>query len=98
MEAVAVYEAKTRLSELLDAVQAGEEVTITRRGVAVARLVPAAAKAGRKRAVDEAAAKRERIAQAVREMHALTRNIDWGDFSVREAIEEGRDRYLESLP
>ncbi len=41
MHAVAVYEAKTRLSELLTAVEQGEVVTITRRGLPVARLVAA---------------------------------------------------------
>lgn len=44
MKEVAVYEAKTRLSELLAEVESsGEQVTITRRGQAVARLVPVAA-------------------------------------------------------
>ena len=33
-------EAKTHLSRLLEAVQQGEEITITRYGVPVARLVP----------------------------------------------------------
>ena len=33
-------EAKTHLSRLLEAVQRGEEITITRYGVPVARLVP----------------------------------------------------------
>ncbi len=42
MKEVAVYEAKTRLSELLLEVERGEQITITRRGVAVARLVSAA--------------------------------------------------------
>jgi prevent-host-death family protein len=92
MSAVAVYEAKTRLSELLDAVLAGEEVTITRRGVPVARLVAAQAKVGRKRVVDEAAARRERVAQAVREMHELTRGLELPPgMTLRQAIDEGRD-------
>lgn len=38
---VGVYEAKTTLSSLLQRVEAGEEITITRAGKAVARLVPA---------------------------------------------------------
>lgn len=38
---VGSFEAKTKLAELLDKVEAGETVTITRRGRAVARLVPA---------------------------------------------------------
>ena len=37
---VGSFEAKTKLAELLDKVEAGETVTITRRGVPVAQLVP----------------------------------------------------------
>jgi prevent-host-death family protein len=37
---VGVHEAKTHLSRLLERVAAGEEITITRRGEEVARLVP----------------------------------------------------------
>jgi prevent-host-death family protein len=40
-KSVGVHEAKTHLSRLLEAVAAGDEVVITRRGEAVARLVPA---------------------------------------------------------
>ncbi|MBY0335002.1 MAG: type II toxin-antitoxin system prevent-host-death family antitoxin [Acetobacteraceae bacterium] len=36
---VGAFEAKTHLSALLDRVERGEEITITRRGRAVARLV-----------------------------------------------------------
>ena len=39
MRTVGVAEAKAQLSALLDAVEAGDEVVITRRGQAVARLV-----------------------------------------------------------
>jgi prevent-host-death family protein len=38
---VNIYAAKTRLSRLIDRVNAGEEVVITRHGRPVARLVPA---------------------------------------------------------
>ena len=41
MHTVGSYEAKTRLPELLRAVELGAVVTITRRGVPVARLVSA---------------------------------------------------------
>jgi prevent-host-death family protein len=37
---VGAFEAKNTLSALLDLVESGEEVTITRHGKAVARLVP----------------------------------------------------------
>jgi len=43
METVSVYDAKTHLSRLLDAVAAGDEVVITRNGKPVARLVRAEA-------------------------------------------------------
>ena len=48
MATVGAFEAKTKLSELLDMVERGEEVTITRHGEPVAKLVPV-------RAVDEQA-------------------------------------------
>jgi prevent-host-death family protein len=38
--AVGAYEAKTHFSQLLEKVEAGEEITITRHGTPVARLVP----------------------------------------------------------
>lgn len=41
MATVGAFEAKTHLSALLDRVAAGEEITITRHGQAVARLVGA---------------------------------------------------------
>jgi len=41
METVGLFEAKTHLSALLDEVADGAEIEITRRGEAVARLVPA---------------------------------------------------------
>ena len=41
MNKVNVHEAKTKLSELLKKVEAGEEVVIARAGKPVARLVPA---------------------------------------------------------
>ena len=47
MLTVGAFEAKTKLSELLDAVERGEEITITRRGEPVAKLVPVAGNAAR---------------------------------------------------
>ena len=41
MKEVGTFEAKTHLSALLDEVARGVEVVITRRGIAIARLVPA---------------------------------------------------------
>ncbi len=41
MRTIGAFEAKTRLSQLLDQVEAGETVIITRHGEPVAELVPA---------------------------------------------------------
>ena len=41
MDQISVFDAKNRLSALLDQVERGEEITITRRGKPIARLVPA---------------------------------------------------------
>jgi prevent-host-death family protein len=40
MKTVGVVDARKHFADLLDAVEAGEEVVITRRGLKVARLVP----------------------------------------------------------
>jgi prevent-host-death family protein len=55
MITVGSFEAKTKLAELLDKVEAGETVTITRRGTAVAQLVPvrAADERARQKALTE---------------------------------------------
>jgi prevent-host-death family protein len=41
MRVVGAFEAKNKLGQLLDLAEQGEEVTITRHGKAVARIVPA---------------------------------------------------------
>jgi prevent-host-death family protein len=43
MTIVGAFEAKTHFAQLLQRVERGEEVTITRRGKPIARLVPAVA-------------------------------------------------------
>ena len=77
---VAVCEAKSKLSELLDKVCAGKEVVITRHGEPIARLVPVNAPAAPDRA------------RAVREVRALSKrlNIRTG-ISLRKLVDEGRD-------
>lgn len=52
MVTVGVHEAKTTLSKLLQRVQAGEEVTITRSGEPIAKLVPASRRGPRKLGLD----------------------------------------------
>ncbi len=51
-KSVGVHEAKTHLSRLLKDVAAGEEVVITRRGEAVAKLVPIYDKPARRFGID----------------------------------------------
>lgn len=64
MSEIGVFEAKNKLSALLNAVEAGAEITITRRGHPVARLVPALPPLGSERA--------RQAAQAIR---ALARKM-----------------------
>ncbi len=63
---IGAYEAKTKLSELLDRVERGEEITITRRGVPVARLVPAERRHSR-RSAEEIAAELARFREELRQ-------------------------------
>lgn len=79
MERVGIYEAKAKLSHLVERVQRGGEVTITKHGKAVAKLVPAA-QAGRSGRM-EAFAAMDRLRRELK----VTRR-----FNLREIIEEGR--------
>jgi prevent-host-death family protein len=60
MREIGAFEAKTKLSALLDLVEAGEEIVITRRGKPVARLVSAVPAFDRDKARGAAARIRER--------------------------------------
>lgn len=66
------FEAKNKLSALLDRVERGEEIVITRHGQPVARLVPSAG--GADRAQARAAAKRIRARAA----QVKGGPFDWG--------------------
>lgn len=78
MKKVGVYEAKTRLSELLEKVEAGQEITITNHGEPVARLVPA-----RRR-------NRGEMRSLIEETRRLRRAVKIGRVSLRGIIEQGR--------
>ena len=82
MREVGAFEAKNRLGELLDLVEHGEEVTITRHGKAVARLVPPRPGVGR----DEARAAVRRIRERA-EQSKLGR-FDWSEW--KDYRDEGR--------
>lgn len=87
MTEVPVYEAKTRLSELLARVQQGEEVTITRHGRPMARLL-AAEPAGP--LASGAAGQSSEVESIFEELARLRARVRL-DVPVREAIESGRD-------
>ena len=79
MKSVGAYEAKTKLSALLDEVEQGKKITITKNGRAVAVLLPASGD------VADAAS----VVEALRvfgKRHRLGRKI-----TIRELIDEGRD-------
>ena len=74
---IGAYEAKTRLSALLDRVARGEQITITRHGVPIARLVPIAKPdVGRRR-------------EAIARIKALRKGLTLGA-PVKDLINEGR--------
>jgi len=76
---VPTYEAKNRLSALLAEVARGVEVTITKRGVPVAKLVPAAPLFDREQA--------QRAAAGLRE---ASRGITLGGIKIKDLVNEGR--------
>ncbi|HLX30740.1 MAG TPA: type II toxin-antitoxin system prevent-host-death family antitoxin [Casimicrobiaceae bacterium] len=78
MERIDIDDARAILSELIERVQSGEEVVLTRHGVPVARLVP-----------DERRPRRSRAATVAR-IHALARKLDIRDVDIRKLIEESR--------
>ncbi len=73
MREVEAFEAKTHLSELLAAVEAGETVTIIRRGKPVARLIPVApTQSKRSNVLQRASALRARIANPMSRTEILS--------------------------
>jgi prevent-host-death family protein len=76
---VGAYEAKTHLSKLLEKVEAGEEITITKHGVLVARLVP----------VRKEVSVEQRVA-AIERIQQLATGLSLGGLKVRDLINEGR--------
>lgn len=76
---VSTAEAKNRLSALLGEVARGGEVTITRRGMPVAKLVPAVPSFDRDKA--------RRAADGLRE---ASRGATLGGIRIKDLIDEGR--------
>ena len=77
---VGIYEAKSKLSRLVEKAEAGEEVILTRRGRPVAKIVNVVP-----------AIKRDR-AHLLREIRQLARRVRIpGNLSIRDIVAEGRD-------
>lgn len=75
--AVGVYEAKNKLSELLDRVAMGETIALTRHGKQIALLTPVHAE----RASGE---------QAIARLRQLRRGTRLGGLKIKELRDEGR--------
>ncbi len=78
MKSVGAYEAKTHLSGLLDEVSRGTRISITRKGVPVAMLVPPASR------------RKEDVIETIRKLKEFRKGITMGGISVRELIDAGR--------
>jgi prevent-host-death family protein len=80
MKCVGAFEAKTHLSRLLEEVEGGEEVLITRHGRAVARLVPV-----------EPPADQQRL-DAISRLRQFRVGKTLGNISLQELRDAGRKR------
>ena len=79
MHTVGVFEAKNRLTALLDEVEGGGEVIITRRGRPVARLSPI-----------EVAFNRDKARKVADGLRAASKGLTLGGLTLKELIAEGR--------
>lgn len=79
MREIGAFEAKSKLGQLLDWVEAGEEVVITRRGKVVARMTS-----------PDQVFDRERAQGAAARIRARRRGVTLGGLAIRDLINEGR--------
>ncbi|MFI5454801.1 MAG: type II toxin-antitoxin system Phd/YefM family antitoxin [Isosphaerales bacterium] len=80
METVGSFEAKTHLPQLLERVARGEEITITKHGKPVARLVPATTMKPK-----------PDVRKVIEELKAFSKGNTLGKgLTIREMIDEGR--------
>jgi prevent-host-death family protein len=75
---VGAYEAKTHFSQLLERVEKGERITITKHGKAVALLVP----------VD--AARKRPVSEVIAEIRELRKAARLEGLKIKDMIREGR--------
>lgn len=78
MDTVGTFEAKTHLTQLLDRVAAGEQITITRHGTPIARLVP----------VEPTAS--QHIRETIARLKEFSRGQRLDGLTIKDLIDEGR--------
>jgi prevent-host-death family protein len=78
MDTVGTFEAKTHLTRLLDRVAAGEQITITRHGNPVARLVPVGPTNSRQ------------IRETIAKLKEFSKGQTLGGLKIKDLINEGR--------
>lgn len=78
MESIGAFEAKTQLSALLERVAQGETIEITKRGIAVARLIPVP----KEQTPD--------LRQLAREIRQMRKGVNSKGVSIKELINRGR--------
>lgn len=79
MRTVGAFDAKNTFGSLLDMVERGEEITITRHGKPVARLVAPVEEIDRRDAL-----------KAVEEIKKMRKGVTLGGLSIKDMINEGR--------
>lgn len=79
MHEVGAFEAKNTLGALLDLVEKGEEIAITRRGKRVARLVP-----------DRGVRDRDKARRTVEAIIKMRKGVTLGGLKIKDLINEGR--------
>ena len=75
---IGTFEAKTYLTRLLDRVASGEQITITRHGTPIARLVPVKPTSSRQ------------IWETIAKLKQFSKGQTLGGLKVKDLIEEGR--------
>lgn len=78
MATIGSFEAKTKFSALLERVEQGEQILITRRGRPVARLMPVAT------------ARKEKASVAMERLRKLRKGTTLGGLSWKELRDDGR--------
>ena len=79
MREIGAFEAKSKLGQLLDQVEHGEEIVITRRGRPVARLAPI-----------EPGFDREKARRAVAGILEMSKGVTLDGLKIKDLINEGR--------